>query len=213
MGPESWRPPCSKRDRTRRRARFWLLLAALAWIASLGPLLKIFDSPISLTADGHPSYVALPWALVQNLPILNLIRTPVRFNFTIGLAVAILVGYGAFVVSEWLARRWSRRAANGLLTVAALLLVVDFQWFVPVPAIDAEIPAAVRALSAVGAQFSHVNIFEDPELREALKQYSNWPTYPQLYVNGELVGGSDIILEMYKTGELQKLVTAGQASA
>jgi monothiol glutaredoxin len=67
--------------------------------------------------------------------------------------------------------------------------------------------AAVRALSASGAQFAHVNIFEDPELREALKQYSNWPTYPQLYVNGELIGGSDIILEMYKSGELQKLVT------
>ena len=67
--------------------------------------------------------------------------------------------------------------------------------------------AAVRALSASGAQFAHVNIFEDPELREALKQYSNWPTYPQLYVNGELVGGSDIILEMYKSGELQKLVS------
>ena len=48
--------------------------------------------------------------------------------------------------------------------------------------------AAVRALSASGAQFAHVNIFEDPELREALKQYSNWPTYPQLYVNGELIG-------------------------
>jgi monothiol glutaredoxin len=67
--------------------------------------------------------------------------------------------------------------------------------------------AAVRALSAAGAQFTHVNIFEDPELREALKQYSNWPTYPQLYVNGELIGGSDIILEMYKSGELQKLLS------
>ena len=66
--------------------------------------------------------------------------------------------------------------------------------------------AAVRALGAVGAEFQHVNIFEDPELREALKQYSNWPTYPQLYVNGELVGGSDIIIEMYKSGELQKLI-------
>jgi len=73
--------------------------------------------------------------------------------------------------------------------------------------------AAVRALSASGAQFAHVNIFEDPELREALKQYSNWPTYPQLYVNGELVGGSDIILEMYKSGELQKLVSGSPASA
>jgi monothiol glutaredoxin len=67
--------------------------------------------------------------------------------------------------------------------------------------------AAVRALNAAGAQFNHVNIFEDPELREALKQYSNWPTYPQLYVNGELIGGSDIIIEMYKNGELQKLVS------
>ena len=71
--------------------------------------------------------------------------------------------------------------------------------------------AAVRALNAVGAQFSHVNIFEDPELREALKQYSNWPTYPQLYVNGELLGGADIIIEMYKSGELQKAVTATAA--
>jgi monothiol glutaredoxin len=67
--------------------------------------------------------------------------------------------------------------------------------------------AAVRALNAAGApNFTHVNIFEDPELREALKQYSNWPTYPQLYINGELVGGSDIILEMYKNGELQKVL-------
>jgi monothiol glutaredoxin len=73
--------------------------------------------------------------------------------------------------------------------------------------------AAVRALGASGAQFAHVNIFEDPELREALKQYSNWPTYPQLYVNGELVGGSDIILEMYKSGELQKLVSGAATSA
>ncbi len=66
--------------------------------------------------------------------------------------------------------------------------------------------AAVRALSATGTPFGHVNIFEDPELREALKQYSNWPTYPQLYVNGELIGGSDIIMEMYNSGELQKVL-------
>jgi monothiol glutaredoxin len=72
---------------------------------------------------------------------------------------------------------------------------------------------AVRALGAVGANFGHVNIFEDPELREALKQYSNWPTYPQLYVNGELVGGADIIIEMYKSGELAKLVEGAGASA
>ena len=66
--------------------------------------------------------------------------------------------------------------------------------------------AAVRALQASQADFAHVNIFEDPELREALKTYSNWPTYPQLYVKGELVGGSDIIIEMLKSGELKEMV-------
>jgi monothiol glutaredoxin len=65
----------------------------------------------------------------------------------------------------------------------------------------------VQALRAVGAKFKHVNIFEEPELREALKRYSNWPTYPQLYIKGELVGGCDIALQMYKNGELQKLLT------
>jgi len=54
----------------------------------------------------------------------------------------------------------------------------------------------VAALRAVGAQFKAINIFEEPELREALKRYSNWPTYPQLYVKGELIGGCDIALEM-----------------
>lgn len=72
--------------------------------------------------------------------------------------------------------------------------------------------AAVRALNSVGAKFNHVNIFEDLELREALKQYSNWPTYPQLYVNGELVGGCDIILEMQASGELQKLVSEAKVA-
>jgi monothiol glutaredoxin len=64
----------------------------------------------------------------------------------------------------------------------------------------------VAALRALGADFKHVNIFEEPEMREALKRYSNWPTYPQLYIKGELVGGCDIALEMYRSGELRKLL-------
>src|SRR5258707_14482321 len=64
----------------------------------------------------------------------------------------------------------------------------------------------VGALKACKAKFAHVNIFEDPEVREALKTYSKWPTFPQLYVNGELVGGCDIALEMYKSGELKQLL-------
>ena len=73
--------------------------------------------------------------------------------------------------------------------------------------------AAVRTLEACGASFGYVNIFEDPELREALKRYSNWPTYPQLYVNGELVGGSDIITEMFQKGELKVLLDEAGATA
>ncbi|MBM2854542.1 MAG: grxD [Steroidobacteraceae bacterium] len=68
---------------------------------------------------------------------------------------------------------------------------------------SAQTAAALRALKA---QYRHVNIFEEPELREALKSYSNWPTYPQLYVKGELVGGCDIVVEMYRSGELQSLL-------
>jgi monothiol glutaredoxin len=61
---------------------------------------------------------------------------------------------------------------------------------------------SVQVLRAVGADFAHVNILEDPEMRQAMKIYSNWPTFPQLYVDGELMGGTDILLEMYKSGEL-----------
>jgi monothiol glutaredoxin len=64
----------------------------------------------------------------------------------------------------------------------------------------------VAALKAVGKPFAFVNIFEDEEIRQGLKAYSNWPTFPQLYVKGELVGGSDIVVEMYHSGELKKLL-------
>jgi monothiol glutaredoxin len=66
---------------------------------------------------------------------------------------------------------------------------------------------AVQVLHACGvAQFASVNVLADPEIREGIKQYANWPTIPQLYVNGEFVGGSDIMREMYQSGELQKLL-------
>ncbi|GAB6068138.1 Grx4 family monothiol glutaredoxin [Methylothermus subterraneus] len=65
---------------------------------------------------------------------------------------------------------------------------------------------AVEILNALGVEYAYVNVLEDPELREALKSYSNWPTYPQLYVKGQLVGGCDILVELYRRGELQKLL-------
>ena len=64
----------------------------------------------------------------------------------------------------------------------------------------------VAALKAIGKPFAFVNIFEDPEIREGLKAYSNWPTFPQLYVKGELVGGCDIVIEMFHSGELKTLL-------
>ena len=66
---------------------------------------------------------------------------------------------------------------------------------------------AVQALQACGvAQFASVDVLADPEIREGIKRYANWPTIPQLYVNGEFVGGADILREMYQSGELQKLL-------
>ena len=70
---------------------------------------------------------------------------------------------------------------------------------------------AVAALKHCEVEFSTINIFEEPEIREALKVYSNWPTYPQLYVKGELIGGCDIIVEMYESGELQTLLKESAA--
>ncbi len=64
----------------------------------------------------------------------------------------------------------------------------------------------VQALKACDTQFMYINIFEDQEVREALKEYSNWPTYPQLYIKGELVGGCDIILELHSQGALERML-------
>ena len=74
---------------------------------------------------------------------------------------------------------------------------------------------AAQALKTVGAQFASVNVLEDPEIRANLPRYSNWPTFPQLFINGELIGGCDIALELYESGELQRMVAeaAKQATA
>ncbi len=72
---------------------------------------------------------------------------------------------------------------------------------------------AVAALNAVGTPFAFVNILEDQEIREGLKVYSSWPTFPQLYVKGELIGGSDIVIEMYHSGELAELLNQKPAES
>jgi monothiol glutaredoxin len=71
---------------------------------------------------------------------------------------------------------------------------------------------AVQILERCGVDYAYVNIFEDPEIRENLKIYSNWPTFPQLYVKGELIGGSDIMMDLFEKGELQKVLAEATAS-
>jgi len=72
--------------------------------------------------------------------------------------------------------------------------------------------AAVQILKACGAQnVVTVDVLSDPEIREGIKSFANWPTIPQLYINGEFVGGADIMREMYQQGELQKLLETAAA--
>ena len=66
--------------------------------------------------------------------------------------------------------------------------------------------AVVQVLTHMGVPFKGVNVLEDGDIREGIKQFSNWPTIPQLYVKGEFVGGCDIIREMYESGELENLM-------
>lgn len=64
----------------------------------------------------------------------------------------------------------------------------------------------VQALKAVEADFFSVNVLEDPEIRANLPRHSNWPTFPQLFIHGELIGGCDITLDLYQSGELARMV-------
>ena len=64
----------------------------------------------------------------------------------------------------------------------------------------------VQVLSQLGVPFKDINVLEDNEIREGIKEFTNWPTIPQLYVKGEFVGGCDIVREMYETGELQEFL-------
>jgi monothiol glutaredoxin len=69
---------------------------------------------------------------------------------------------------------------------------------------------AVQVLEACGVNdLATFNVLEDEAVRQGIKDYANWPTIPQLYVNGEFVGGSDILMEMYQSGELQQLLAKG----
>jgi monothiol glutaredoxin len=67
---------------------------------------------------------------------------------------------------------------------------------------------AIAILDRLGAPYETVDVLQDPEIRQGIKTYSDWPTVPQLYVKGDFVGGSDIMMEMFESGELQELLNA-----
>jgi monothiol glutaredoxin len=69
----------------------------------------------------------------------------------------------------------------------------------------------VQCLAGCGERFAYVDVLSNPEIRATLPQFGNWPTFPQLYVEGELVGGCDIVTEMYQSGELETLIKAAAA--
>jgi len=71
---------------------------------------------------------------------------------------------------------------------------------------------AVQVLNAIGAPYETFDVLSDPEIREGIKKYSDWPTIPQLYVDNEFVGGCDIIIEMFQAGELQEMIEVATAS-
>lgn len=70
----------------------------------------------------------------------------------------------------------------------------------------------VQMLNSLGVPYETVDVLADPEIRQGIKEYSSWPTIPQVYINGEFVGGSDIVYEMYQKGELQEKVEVALAS-
>lgn len=70
----------------------------------------------------------------------------------------------------------------------------------------------VQIINTLGVPYETFDVLADPEIRQGIKEYSNWPTIPQVYINGEFIGGSDIMIELYQNGELQELVTVVLAS-
>ncbi len=158
-------------------SRWWLIVALVAWLLSLGPLLKVLDTPLQTIVDGHATYITLPWALLYNLPGFSLARTPGRFDFLLALAVAVLSGYGTSIIFSAISRQPlaqnsgsrfkflnARNFALGtrnflplstqhsaLSTLAFLLLTLlvlfEYQSFWPMPTYSAEIPQAVYDLS------------------------------------------------------------------
>ena len=144
-----WRKPAS---------RGWLLLGLVAWILALGPVLKLFDAPVQRVVGGYATLVTLPWIAAQNLPLLDISRTPARFNFTLALVVAVLAGYGMNIILDsvkgWRTqvryRILAGRSAVVLLISALILYEYPFFWangLPDMPTLPGAVPPPITVLA------------------------------------------------------------------
>jgi hypothetical protein len=128
----------------REAARLWLVIALGAMILSLGTLLKWRDDVVTYQIEDYKSYVTLPWALFQELPVLDSTRTPGRFNLTTGLALSAMVSLGAAIFFTWV--RW-RGVRIVLAVILAAAVIVEYQLFWPFDTVNATQPDYFRELA------------------------------------------------------------------
>lgn len=108
-----------------RESRWWGRLAIFGWILSLGPLLKVMDRLVTVNLGGYDTHIVLPWAALMNIPVLNIARTPARFNFVIGLSIAILAAYGLqWFYQHQLKTNWLRL---GLIIILIPMIAFEYQ--------------------------------------------------------------------------------------
>ncbi len=126
-------------------ARSWLWLGMIAWVFSLGPLLKLFDSPVVVRLGIYETYIPLPWALFEQLPFISSTRAPARWGLLLAFCVAMMAGYGMLALIRWSPKtrlwRW------GMVIVAVLGILWDYPMFYPMPQVSAELPQALYDLA------------------------------------------------------------------
>lgn len=133
-------------------ARPWLVVLLAAWVLSLGPLLKVLGQPVTVSIDGNPTFISLPYAWVAGLPGLNLTRTPARFQFAVAFALVVMAGYGTAALLAW-AGRWPRALRAGGMALLFAALALDTLWGVPTTDGAALLRAAPTIASRGGAVF------------------------------------------------------------
>ncbi len=130
--------------RQRRAAGLWLTVALGCMVFSLGPLLKWRNEPVTYAIDQYRSQIVLPWALFQNLPLINATRTPGRFNITTGLALGVLSALGLDVL---LRHTKTDRRRIGLCAALAFITLAEYQLFFPFPVTSAALPTYFESLA------------------------------------------------------------------